>query len=209
MNHWQLLSLTPDADERSIKRAYARLLKTHRPDENPDEFQRLREAYEASLAEARWRAQADEEVVEAPIAVSAPTPECPQPAEVSPLAIPLERLDITPAISPPEPSMGQMQQWLAEGKDRQLVDALRVWMASDWLIPFERRQQFEQSTGLARIRPAMVASLLRWRVQGHGVGRGPGHPSLRVLALGQTDPTVRGASHGGDRTRRSGQIRRR
>lgn len=144
MNHWQLLSLTPDADERSIKRAYARLLKTHRPDENPDEFQRLREAYEASLAEARWRAQADEDVVDAPIVVSAPAPEYSQPAEVSSLVMPLEHVDIPTAISPPEPSLEQMQQWLAEGKDRQVVDALRVWMASDWLMPFERRQQFEQ-----------------------------------------------------------------
>ena len=81
MNHWQVLSLTPNADERSIKRAYARLLKTHRPDENPDAFQRLREAYEASLAEARWRADADEEIVDAPIAVSAP-PRMPPAGEV-------------------------------------------------------------------------------------------------------------------------------
>lgn len=137
MNHWQLLSLTPDADERSIKRAYARLLKTHRPDENPDEFQRLREAYEASLAEARWRAQADEDV--APLAVSVPTPECP------PLVIPVESVDIPTAISPPEPSLEQMQQWLVEGKDRQVMDALRLWLASDWLVPFEHRQQFEQN----------------------------------------------------------------
>ena len=139
MSHWQLLNLTPDADERSIKRAYARLLKNHRPDENPDEFQRLREAYETSLAEARWRAQIEDEVVDAPLAIIAPT------AEYSPLVSPLESVDTLITLSPPERSLEQMQQWLAEGKGRQVMDALRHWLASDWLLPFERRQQFEES----------------------------------------------------------------
>jgi NADH:ubiquinone oxidoreductase subunit 3 (subunit A) len=142
MNHWQVLSLTPNADERSIKRAYARLLKTHRPDENPDAFQRLREAYEASLAEARWGAKADEEIVDAPLAVSALDPQCPQADEVPSLAIPVDSVDSS--TRPPEPSLEQMQQWLADGKDRQVVDALRAWLASDWLVSFEHRQRFEQ-----------------------------------------------------------------
>ncbi|WP_321369628.1 J domain-containing protein [Pseudomonas extremaustralis] len=139
MSHWQLLDLTSDADERSIKRAYARLLKNHRPDENPDAFQRLREAYETALAEARWRAQVDEEVVDAPLAVSAPT------VDHSPLVSPLERIDTPIVVSPPEPSLEQMKQGLAEGKERQVMDALRQWLTSDWLLPFEHREQFEQS----------------------------------------------------------------
>ncbi|MEH6350672.1 J domain-containing protein [Pseudomonas sp. 3JA] len=143
MSHWQVLGLTPDADERSIKRAYARLLKIYRPDENPNEFQRLREAYEASLAEARWRAQADEEVVYAPLAESAPTVERYRPEAGPTLVIP-QHGEIPTAISPPEPSLGRMKQWLAKGKDRQVMDALRLWLVSDWLLPFERRQQFEQ-----------------------------------------------------------------
>ncbi|MEN2396516.1 J domain-containing protein [Pseudomonas halotolerans] len=145
MSHWQVLGLTPDADERSIKRAYARLLKIHRPDENPNEFQRLREAYEASLAEARWRAQAGGKVVYAPSALSASPAERYPPAEDPTLVILRERVDIPTTVSPPEPSLSQMQQWLAEGKDRQVMDALRLWLASDWLLSFERRQQFEQS----------------------------------------------------------------
>jgi hypothetical protein len=147
-NHWQLLALTPDADERSIKRAYARLLKTHRPDENADSFQRLREAYEASLAEARWRVEGEGE--EAANAISLePLPVQP-PSEAAPLQVrpvdglPLQSVD-TLVASPPEPSLLQMQQWLADGKDRQVLEALRHWLASDWLIPFANRQQFEHS----------------------------------------------------------------
>lgn len=140
MSHWQLLDLTPDADERSIKRAYARLLKTCRPDDDPEAFQRLREAYETSLAEVRWRADADEEhdedVMVAPLAV--PIPEHATPAPT------LGHVESTITINPPEPSLEHMQQWLTDGKERQVVDALRHWLASEWLLPFERRQQFEQ-----------------------------------------------------------------
>ena len=56
MDCWSLLELPEDADERSIKRSYARQLKTTRPDEDAEAFQRLREAYELALQMARWRA---------------------------------------------------------------------------------------------------------------------------------------------------------
>ncbi|CAN7270838.1 DnaJ domain-containing protein [Pseudoxanthomonas sp. LjRoot143] len=52
MSEWpyDLLEIDDDADERTIKRAYARLLKRHRPDEDPAGFQRLNEAYQAALS---------------------------------------------------------------------------------------------------------------------------------------------------------------
>ena len=43
------LGLTHDADERAIKRAYASRLKATRPDEDPQGFQQLNEAYRAAL----------------------------------------------------------------------------------------------------------------------------------------------------------------
>ncbi len=49
----RLLGLADDADERAIKRAYATKLKTTRPDEDPEGFQRLHEAYQAALAWVR------------------------------------------------------------------------------------------------------------------------------------------------------------
>ena len=57
-----LLGLPADADERAVRRAYARLLKQNRPDDDPVAFQRLHEAYLACLAAiARRREQAWEE----------------------------------------------------------------------------------------------------------------------------------------------------
>ncbi|NVZ50814.1 J domain-containing protein [Pseudomonas sp. B6002] len=60
MTCWNILGLTPDADSRAIKRQYAALLKKTRPDDDPEGFQRLREAYEQAL---RW-SQEQRETVE-------------------------------------------------------------------------------------------------------------------------------------------------
>lgn len=54
MSCWTTLGLPADADTRSIKRQYAILLKQTRPDEDPEGFQRLREAYEQALSIKEW-----------------------------------------------------------------------------------------------------------------------------------------------------------
>ncbi len=73
MDCWTLLQLPEEADERTIKRTYARLLKSCRPDDDAEGFQRLREAYEEALAYSRWRADWEEEdtTVQAPVAEQA------------------------------------------------------------------------------------------------------------------------------------------
>ena len=69
MDCWTVLQLPQDADERTIKRSYARMLKSCRPDDDAKGFQRLREAYEQALSEVRWRADNEEEErVQAPVA---------------------------------------------------------------------------------------------------------------------------------------------
>jgi hypothetical protein len=75
VNCWSVLGLDSDADERSIKRPYAKLLKTNRPDEDPAAFQRLREAYEQAIAQARNRSEVFEEATPtAPQAETAAAP---------------------------------------------------------------------------------------------------------------------------------------
>ncbi len=60
MRHiWQLLELDPqEVDEKKVRQAYARLLKVHRPDQDPQGFQRLRSAYEQALEWLKWRQNA-------------------------------------------------------------------------------------------------------------------------------------------------------
>lgn len=50
-NHWpwDVLGIESNADERAVRRAYARLLKQQRPDQDVEAFQRLRYAYESAL----------------------------------------------------------------------------------------------------------------------------------------------------------------
>lgn len=49
-NPWQLLGLDPrHATERDVKAAYARLLKQHRPERDPEGFRMVRSAYEQAM----------------------------------------------------------------------------------------------------------------------------------------------------------------
>ena len=70
MSPFKTLGLDDAADMGTIKRAYAKLLRTHRPDEDAAAFQRLHEAYEACLQQVHWRglndgADLDDDEVEA------------------------------------------------------------------------------------------------------------------------------------------------
>lgn len=50
MNCWDILGLAPGAEPRDIKRRFAQLVKIHRPEDDPQGYQRLRQAYEAALS---------------------------------------------------------------------------------------------------------------------------------------------------------------
>lgn len=76
-----LLGLPPDADERAIKQAYARLLKMTRPDEDPAGFQRLHEAYQEALSLIRNQVL---EVADAGAYISHASPDAPAPDTSSP-----------------------------------------------------------------------------------------------------------------------------
>lgn len=65
---WDALGIESNADERAVRRAYAKLLKQQRPDEDADAFQRLRYAYESALQMASGKA-----VAAMPATLSTPT----------------------------------------------------------------------------------------------------------------------------------------
>ncbi len=158
MSHWQLLGLECDADERAIKRAYARLLKIHRPDEDAEAFQQLREAYESALDESRWRAQweADEDDYEV-VTTESIAPAIALDAQLAATFAPVEAAAPEPLqaaqedfsgyleeAAEPDIPLGQLHQWLDEGNEESFLRALPGLLASDWLLSFDRRQWFEE-----------------------------------------------------------------
>lgn len=50
MMWWNILEVAPNADQKTIKQAYAKKLKQTRPDDNPEGFQALHSAYKQGLA---------------------------------------------------------------------------------------------------------------------------------------------------------------
>ena len=47
---WNILGIEPTKDIREIKRAYARLAKQYNPEEHPEEFKRIFDAYKSALS---------------------------------------------------------------------------------------------------------------------------------------------------------------
>lgn len=90
---WDILGIGDDADAKAIKRAYARALKSTRPDEDPIGFQRLNDAYEWALGALRHRD------------ANATPPTAPDEGPPTPDALPeLGRpVDAPPDLPPPIP----------------------------------------------------------------------------------------------------------
>ena len=73
MNFWNILGIPPQADLEAIRAAYAEKARACHPEEAPEEFETLHEAYRAAMAQARqWRSRPAE---------AAPEPDLPAPAE--------------------------------------------------------------------------------------------------------------------------------
>ncbi|WP_438447055.1 tetratricopeptide repeat protein [Gorillibacterium sp. sgz5001074] len=53
MNIWQVLEISPTTDISAIKIAYATKLKQHHPEEDPEGYQLLREAYDTAIKQAK------------------------------------------------------------------------------------------------------------------------------------------------------------
>jgi hypothetical protein len=108
---YALLGIATDADTTTIKRAYARLLRTTRPDDDAAAFQRLNAAYQLALAQAAHRPSTRAEppqpvptvvvnLATEPASTSAP----PATAHPVPPAAPQAPLEILKPPAPPAPA---------------------------------------------------------------------------------------------------------
>jgi hypothetical protein len=122
---WQILILDANtATEKDVKAAYARLLKQHRPDTDPQGFRRVREAYEVALAMVRQR---DAEGTPIPSYAS----ESGEGAETDQeQGMPEETASSPPAFELPEavqPSLEEMQRAAEAGHTEQIEAALQAF----------------------------------------------------------------------------------
>ncbi|WP_019361442.1 J domain-containing protein [Pseudomonas asplenii] len=153
MDCWSILQLTEDADQRSIKRSYARLLKTTRPDEDAEAFQQLREAYEQALEIARWRDEDDDAEAPRDIVVAAPA-ERDRPASTG-------LLDTQPAA---QLAMGRAQALVAGLTEQNLPQRWEQARQQDCAEAFQQtllRLCFEQP-GLRNTITAWAVQQLEW-----------------------------------------------
>ncbi|WP_058303577.1 J domain-containing protein [Gorillibacterium timonense] len=61
MRIWEILEIHPTEDTTQIRKAYARLLKIHHPEDDPEGYQQLREAFDMAMRLAKQRFLTDEE----------------------------------------------------------------------------------------------------------------------------------------------------
>lgn len=80
---WEMLDIGAQTDQRSIKRAYSRLLKLNRPEDDPAAFQVLHQAYQAALAYAAEAEREQEQQRTGDDAAVGPAPQHPAPSPVS------------------------------------------------------------------------------------------------------------------------------
>ncbi|MFD3246564.1 hypothetical protein [Rahnella aquatilis] len=82
---WSVLGIEPTQDLSVIKRAYARQLKNTRPDQDPEGYQRLREAFDAAKHQGNNTVLSDVVTDEMPPAEVPASPFLPRPAPFEPV----------------------------------------------------------------------------------------------------------------------------
>jgi hypothetical protein len=184
------LALDGSADERAIRRAYARELKRIDPETDPAAFQDLREAYEAALDWARWN-QAQRQELQTD-AVPEPVPEAPSaglPAQVPEGDAPIPEL-ITPEPLPTPAQTGLPSEPTPEQAAARSFAILLQRLAdlpSSSAPDADRRYRLALDSALAAPLLTNIAArdAFEWHVAKKlASGWQPGHESLLVAAAG-------------------------
>lgn len=125
---FELLGLRPDAGAADVKRAYARLLRTTRPDEDAEAFQRLHAAYKTALAHANKKADASHAAsIGAPQAEVERQSPAPTAAPASPPSTPAHASNVSVAVVAMGPLASAVIQAAMEAQNG---NALLRWLQS-------------------------------------------------------------------------------
>ena len=62
MNKWEILGIEPTHDVKAIRKRYSELVKLYHPEDQPEIYQQIVEAYQSALREARFNRTRQETV---------------------------------------------------------------------------------------------------------------------------------------------------
>jgi hypothetical protein len=159
VTHWpedpyQLLGVDRGSSVRDLKRSYARLLRRFKPERFPEQFRRIRQAYEALLRYAEWFGSVGQA---SPAVDSEPTSESPA-----------DKAAPVPLSSAPDDharTVDDCWQWVCAGKEEEAYASLRKIQ--------ERQPQMEETYvrlyWLLWTRPELDASRLACEWLEHGL----------------------------------------
>lgn len=199
MEDWQRLGLeAPSQDSAEIKRAYAKRLRVTRPDDDPQAYQALREAYDRLLADAR-RPTREIAPTESPTAATVPEPIPPAPVEEAPQPEPPPR-----GWLPPAALCVLFTEAFQAGGDTAALTRLPELMHELHALPLQAQDEASVRFADAVIahRDLPVGVLVAWRdhfgwLGDYRVARllGPGRAAalayvLQDLVAPETDPDV-------------------
>jgi hypothetical protein len=125
---FELLGLGPDADAADVKRAYARLLRTTRPDDDPEAFQRLHAAYKTALAQVDGKSAPSH-----PVALTTPRTEAApsSPATSTPSTPPSPATTPSANVAVPVVHLGSLAAAVVQAAvEAENANALLRWLQS-------------------------------------------------------------------------------
>lgn len=159
MNCWAILELDDNASLKDIKKSYAKKLKSNKPDENPEGFQRLNAAYQEACQIAKYQArqhayeqeQAEQEQIVQQESLQEPQI---QPLEEdlkdTSLAVPLIERELSAQQDPA--TLPQQEQAEASYSEDDLAHDVEVLMQSDSLNDLSKWETLLSSPLLYEIR---------------------------------------------------------
>lgn len=156
MSIWNTLAIAPTSDVKAIKKAYAKVVKNHKPEQDPEGYQRVREAFDHAL---KWAKQNTSEIPEErqeTISIDPPV----EPVELPPEPVVEDKpatvlFEIPPeqvSQQPPQPSLaqvvdkavGEMDRILHEDSYVHAIEYVKSLLVSDDFIAVDARILLEE-----------------------------------------------------------------